>query len=60
MQELDGPEEKTGKGDELSLFLKRWKPSTYTTEPLKEVIIPEPSSTALKQKVTFFLKYFLV
>ena len=52
LQEIEGPEPKTGEGEEIAIFIKWWKPSSYTIEPLKEVMIKEPTSDALKAKIT--------
>ncbi|XP_066962861.1 ubiquitin carboxyl-terminal hydrolase 47 isoform X2 [Macrobrachium rosenbergii] len=52
LQVLEGPEIKTHNIDELALFVRRWKPSSYTLDPLKEVIIPKPTMEELKDKLS--------
>lgn len=52
LQVLDGPEQRTASVDELAIFVKRWRPSTHTTDPLTEIIIPEPTTTALCAKLS--------
>lgn len=52
MQVLEGEEPKTANYEELCVFVRRWRPSSYTVEPLTEVVIPEPTVSALKQKVS--------
>ncbi|MPC11301.1 Ubiquitin carboxyl-terminal hydrolase 64E [Portunus trituberculatus] len=52
LQVLDGPEQKTANVDELAIFVKRWRPSSHTTDPLTEIIIPEPTTSALRAKLS--------
>ncbi|RXG60069.1 Ubiquitin carboxyl-terminal hydrolase 47 [Armadillidium vulgare] len=52
LQILEGPEEKTDKVDELSVFLKWFHPSTYTADPLTEVILSTPTAEALSVKIS--------
>ncbi|XP_068203218.1 ubiquitin carboxyl-terminal hydrolase 47-like isoform X2 [Palaemon carinicauda] len=52
LQVLEGPETKSHNIDEVALFVRRWKPSTYTLDPLKEVIIPKPTMEELKEKLS--------
>lgn len=52
LQIIEGPETKTASSDELALFTKRWKPSTYTTDAIAEVIISKPTVEGLREKLS--------
>ncbi|KAG7164653.1 Ubiquitin carboxyl-terminal hydrolase 47-like [Homarus americanus] len=52
LQIIEGPEKRTSSTEELAIFVKRWKPSSYTTDPLTEIIISKPTVEALKEKLT--------
>ncbi|CAL4084063.1 unnamed protein product [Meganyctiphanes norvegica] len=52
VQVLDGPEMRSDNQEELAIFVKRWCPSTFTTVPLAEIIIPKATSEDLKKKLS--------
>ncbi|XP_076039758.1 ubiquitin carboxyl-terminal hydrolase 47-like isoform X2 [Oratosquilla oratoria] len=52
LQVIEGPETKTGDDDELSIFVKRWRPSSFTTDPVSEIVIPEATSESLREKLS--------
>lgn len=60
LQALDGPETKNSSDDstELALFIKRFHNSSYTTDPMQEIIIDSPTTECLRQKVSkFYIKH---
>lgn len=54
LQVLDEPEKRTTSEDELAIFVKRFRHSTYTTDPITEIIIPDCTTFALKAKLAEF------
>lgn len=52
LQVIEGPETKTSSSDELALFVKRWRPSTYTTDSLAEIVIAKPTAEDLREKLS--------
>ncbi|XP_071518202.1 ubiquitin carboxyl-terminal hydrolase 47 isoform X4 [Panulirus ornatus] len=52
LQVIEGPETRTNNTEELAIFVKRWKPSTYATDSLIEIIIPRPTVDDLKGKLS--------
>nr|XP_053631124.1 ubiquitin carboxyl-terminal hydrolase 47-like [Cherax quadricarinatus] len=52
LQVIEGPEPRRSNAEELAIFVKRWRPSMYTTDPLVEIIISKPTAEVLKEKLS--------